>query len=326
MTVTFLLPVHNGAATLPSAIESVLGQSDSDLVLLVIDDHSSDNSASIAASYAERDSRVHLVRHAENRGLPWTLNEGLALAETDLVARIDHDDLALPERLVVQRAFMEAHPNVAVAGSDVLHMGRTPKDDRRVRLPSTPRQVAMRLQVENCLYHPSVIVRRRQLLDLGGYRESFRNAEDYDLWLRASRRYDLANIPQALVRYRFSVGGQTLARKWEQLFYVTLAQVANRHPSATFDELRDTTRAMLASVDRTQFMQHVARTTVEELVALGLRRDAMRLISVFAADIGPRATAALAYHVFGGRSRAAKSPLKPSTSFRAPVDSHPADG
>jgi glycosyltransferase involved in cell wall biosynthesis len=308
VTVTVLLPVYNGAATLGPAIESVLSQDDQDFTLLIIDDSSTDGSASTAAEYAQRDSRIHLVRHLENRGLAATLNEGLALADTELVLRMDQDDLALPRRLGVQRAFMQTHPQIAVAGSDVLHMGRTPAHDRLVRLPRSPRQVAIRLQTENCLYHPSVVIRRHQILDLGGYRDSFRNSEDYDLWLRVAGRHDLANIPEPLIRYRFSVRGMTLSRKWEQLFYVYLAQEANRDTQATSDELHARADEALSLVNRRAFMRQVALGTVDELIALGLRKDAFRVISGFARDVGAPTFTRLVYRIIAGRAPRAKTP------------------
>jgi glycosyltransferase involved in cell wall biosynthesis len=308
VTVTVLLPVYNGAGTLGPAIESVLAQEDPDFTLLIIDDRSTDGSASVATEYAQRDSRIHLVRHLENRGLAATLNEGLALADTELVLRMDQDDLALPHRLGIQRVFMQAHPHIAVAGSDVLHMGRTPAHDRLVRLPRSPRQVAIRLQTENCLYHPSVIIRRRPILDLGGYRDSFRNSEDYDLWLRVAGRHDLANIPEPLIRYRFSVRGMTLSRKWEQLFYVFLAQEANRDTQATSNELHARADAALALVNRRAFMRQVALGTVDELIALGLRKDALRVIGGFASDVGARTFSRLVYRVIAGGKPRARTP------------------
>ncbi len=126
----------------------------------------------------------------------------------------------MPGRLRAQVEFMRSRPEIVLAGSFVYHMGADRSSDRLVELPMTPRQVAASLQRENCLYHPAVILRRSTVLAAGGYREEFRNAEDYELWLRLARRHDLANIAQPLLRYRFSVSGMTLGRKWEQLRYV----------------------------------------------------------------------------------------------------------
>lgn len=313
MSVTVLLPVYNGAPTLAAAIDSILGQDDSDFELLVIDDASKDASAEVAASFAEQDSRVRFVRHPENRGLAATLNEGLEIAETELVLRMDQDDVALPQRIRVQRAFMAQYPHIAVAGSDVFHMGRDPSFDRLVSVPHTPRDVARRLQTENCMYHPSVVLRVEAIRELGGYRASFRNAEDYDLWLRVSRKHDMANLAEPLLRYRFSVEGMTLSRKWEQLFYVHLAQAANRDPAAPFAELKSAARTSVAAVDRRWFMRQVATGTIDELLRLGLHGDARRVLRGFSGEVGLVASTRLTGRIAASFARelGGAAPAKP---------------
>ncbi len=288
MTATFLLPVYNGAATLREAIESVLAQDEPDFELLVVDDASTDGSTALAEEYRRRDSRVVVIAHERNLGLAQTLNEGLERARHELVLRMDQDDISLPSRLRLQREYLDAHPAVVVAGTWVLHMGARPEYDRLVALPSTPREVASRLQRENCLYHPSVAFRRSLVLEAGGYREEFKNAEDYELWLRLAREHDLANVPEPLLRYRFSLGGMTLSRKWEQLYYVQLAQATHRRATVSVQEADLLASAALAQVNRRRFMTQVARGTVGELIALRHWRDARRLSLSFAREIGRR--------------------------------------
>ena len=99
--------------------ESVLAQSFPDFEFLIIDDCSTDGSAGIIREYARRDSRIRVAFHSENIGLPHTLNEGLAMARTNLVARMDHDDESLPDRLRLQVDYMESQPETAVAGTYV---------------------------------------------------------------------------------------------------------------------------------------------------------------------------------------------------------------
>lgn len=293
MTATVLLPVYNGASTLRTAVESILAQDDPDFELLIIDDASTDTSVAIAESYAAADARVTVVRHSRNAGLASTLNEGLERARHELVARMDQDDESLPARLRVQCAFLDAHPEVAAAGSWVRHMGARPNLDRVIELPVTPREVARALQWENCLYHPSVIMRRSVVRELGGYREAFRNAEDYDLWLRVSQAHDLANVPEPLLRYRFSPGGMTLRRKWEQLYYVNLAQAAHRDPALSLEEAHAVARSTLARTGRRAFLTQTARGTVLELARLRHWADAFAVAGKFGREIGPLASANL---------------------------------
>lgn len=306
MSATFLLPVYNGAAKLGEAIDSVLAQDEPDFELLILDDASSDGSATLAEAYARRDSRVIVVAHERNAGLTAMLNEGLERASHELVLRMDHDDISLPSRLRVQSAYMETHPAVAAAGSWVFHMGARPQHDRLVELPSTPREIAARLQRENCIYHPSVALRRSVVLKAGGYKSEFGNAEDYELWLRLAREHDLANVPEPLLRYRFSVAGATLGRKWEQLYYVHLAQAMHRHAAIGLEEADVLARASLEAVNRRWFMTQVARGTVVELVALRHWQDALRLSLSFGREIGLPSSAALLTLVASERGRARK--------------------
>jgi hypothetical protein len=132
------------------------------------------------------------------------------------------------------------------------------------------------------------MLRRSAVLDAGGYRGEFRNAEDYDLWLRLARTQQLANMPEPLLRYRFSVGGMTLGRKWEQLFYIHLAQAAGSDPDIPLDEAAERARVTIGEVDRRWFMKQVASGTVRELVALRHWRDAVVVAMRFGREVGPR--------------------------------------
>lgn len=303
MSVTVLLPVYNGAATLSQAVESILKQDEQDFELLLIDDASRDSSPSIIRRYAAQDSRVTAICHPENIGLAATLNEGLAHARHDLVARMDQDDESLPSRLRRQCRFMDEHPGIAAAGTFVRHMGASPRFDRIISLPESPRDVATTLQRENCIYHPSVIVRRAAVLELNGYRSDFKNAEDYDLWLRLVRTHDLANIPVPLLRYRFSVDGMTLGRKWEQLRYVQKAQISNEHPNASAEEIEIMVGERLAGIDRSGFLREVATGTVEELNRLHLWSDAAKVATRFTNEIGVRGAAPLAGRIAWAMAR-----------------------
>jgi GT2 family glycosyltransferase len=293
MKVSVLLPVFNGASTLGRAIESILRQEMADFELLVIDDASTDASFAVAEAFAKQDSRVRVLRHPRNLGLPATLNEGLELAAAEFVARMDHDDESLPLRLGMQHLFLSTRPHVAACGSLVYHMGSDSTKDRLVTLPTVPEEVGLRLERENCLYHPAVMMRREAVRAIGGYRPEFKNAEDYDLWLRLASRHKLANVPVALLRYHLSVGGQTLARKWEQLYFVRLAQVAHRHPQLSLEAAGEQARVRLQAENRTEFLTSVARQTAEELAALGQPAEAEKLLDAFGNELGAWRFAAL---------------------------------
>ncbi|HXB71942.1 MAG TPA: glycosyltransferase [Candidatus Acidoferrales bacterium] len=286
MKASILLPVYNAGFALHAAIESILCQDEPDFELLAVDDCSRDRSAEVIGVYAFRDPRVRAVYHSRNMGLSATLNEGLVEARSQFVVRMDQDDVALPNRLSTQLRFMRVRPEVAVAGTFVYHMGRTPAFDRLVKLPTEHAEIVAALANYNCLYHPSVILRKQEILALGGYRSAYKNSEDYDLWLRASNVYGLANIPVPLLRYRFSTAGMTLGKKWEQALFTRMAVVSWLHPNWSHEAVQREAAAELETMGRAWFLEQVAQGTIKELIQLGLPGDALRVLWKVSQQVG----------------------------------------
>jgi hypothetical protein len=287
MKCSVLLPVYNAGKPLRAAIESILLQDEADFEFLIIDDCSKDGSPSLIRSLAARDRRIRPIFHRTNAGLAHTLNEGLHEARGELVARMDQDDIALPNRISTQVRFLRSRPRVAVAGSFVYHMGRTLRLDRLVRVPTDHGEITNTLARQNCLYHPSVMLRRDSILALDGYRSEFHNSEDYDLWLRASRAFELANIPVPLLRYRFSAGGMTLGKKWHQMLYTQMAMVSHRNPEWTIQQVRERAEVELDEIGRDAFLLAVAQGTVEELLQLGRWGAACSVFCRFFRQLSP---------------------------------------
>lgn len=204
--VSVLMPVYNGERFLAEAIESILGQTFADFEFVIVDDGSTDTSPAILADYASRDPRIRVVTQA-NAGIVAALNRGLAECRTALVARMDADDVSLPTRLERQVAFLATRPMVAVVGTAVQRISETGAAGPEVRHPAAWQAIARGLRHGNCLAHPSVMMRRDAVMEVGGYREFLRHAEDYDLWTRVAERQELANLPDCLLRYRVH-GGQ----------------------------------------------------------------------------------------------------------------------
>jgi glycosyltransferase involved in cell wall biosynthesis len=288
--VCVLLSVHNARKTVAQAVDSILRQTYRDFEFLIIDDASTDGSAEMLRRYAAQDTRVRLVRHDQNAGLTERLNEGCRLTNCDLIARMDADDEALPQRLAVQCEFMDLHPTVALAGSFMYAMGRRPKFDRLMTYPTDSTTISSKLREDNCIAHPTVMFRREAVLAVGLYRPEFKAAQDYDLWLRMSRRFEIANIPEPLLRYRFAAGGITLARKWEQYYYVYLAKASDARPDIPLEEIEAEARGRHESNDRMYFLSCVAKGTAEELIRLRHWGEAAKVLRKFRGEIGARRT------------------------------------
>jgi glycosyltransferase involved in cell wall biosynthesis len=223
--VSVLMPARDAARWLAEAVESILAQTFASFELLVIDDGSTDDTARLLSRFAERDGRVKVLS-GPARGLVAALNEGLAAARAPLIARLDADDIAHPERLAKQVAFLADHPDVGVVGSwaqEIDSRGRP----LGLRAPETcPDRLSRLLARTNPLVHSSVMARTQLLRDLGGYRCAFEAAEDYDLWLRVADQARLANLSDVLVSYRIHDGSVSGCKLLRQGFSARLARRA----------------------------------------------------------------------------------------------------
>ena len=208
--ISVVLPVYNGAMFLAEAIGSILGQNFRDLELIAIDDGSTDGSASILD--ALRDPRVRVI-HQANVGLAASLNQGISLARGEYIARHDHDDLSLPMRFARQVQFLEQNPDCALVGT----RAEIRRDDRpATRFHDHPvDDAALRFELlfDNPFVHSSVMLRKREVESVGGYSTdpARQPPEDYELWSRLSRSYQVANLPERLTVYRETAGGMSRA-------------------------------------------------------------------------------------------------------------------
>lgn len=199
--ISVILPVYNAQAYLQESIESILSQSFTNFELIIINDGSTDQSLEIIQSYT--DERIKLINQS-NAGLPISLNRAIAIAKGQYLARQDADDISLLSRLAEQAAYLDEHPSCALLGSwaDIL-VDKAPTD-RALRHPHKNGDIQLKLLFFNCFVHSSVMIRKSALEKSGLYpeeREKF-PPEDYDLWLRIAKDFEVANIPKALLQYR----------------------------------------------------------------------------------------------------------------------------
>lgn len=209
-TVSVVLPLYNCTAYVGEAIESILAQTYADFELIVIDDGSTDETPRIAQGY--RDSRLRFYAQA-NHGLAATLNRGIGLASGRYIARQDQDDVSRPERFRRQVAFLEAHPQCALVGTWAdIWTGRAPSG-RVHRHPSDNAALQYELLLDNPFVHSSVMLRKEALDAVGGYSTDRERQppEDFELWSRIARKYEVANIPEVLHIYREVAGSMSRA-------------------------------------------------------------------------------------------------------------------
>jgi len=199
--VSVIMPVYNGERYLPQAIESILGQTLRGFEFIILNDGSTDGTASLIERFARVDSRIR-VYHQENRGLVAAINRLLVLSQGPYVARMDADDISLPHRLEAQLSFLEANSSVALVGGAIELISDSNVPSRIVRYPTTDHDIRRVLFRHNCFAHPAVMMRKDAVRAVGGYRSCFLPAEDYDLWLRLAERSKLANLRDPVLKYR----------------------------------------------------------------------------------------------------------------------------
>lgn len=241
--ISVVLPVYNGEKYLSAAIDSILQQSLTGLELIIVNDGSSDGSQEIIERFAAADARVVVIARS-NRGLVYSLNEGIGLARGEWIARMDADDIARPDRL--HRQLAEALKMQAdVVGSDIRFFGA-----RRGRwyLPTEDAAIKVALAFDSPLAHPAILARRSVMLKYP-YDESDRHAEDYALWCRmAAAGVRFSNIPDVLLRYRCHPGQVTqtqaaqaraVADRARRIYLPTLLPALSAHDTETLAALLD---------------------------------------------------------------------------------------
>ncbi len=201
--VTVLMPVFNGEKYLRKAIDSILNQDYTNFEFLIINDGSTDKSTKIIKSY--NDKRIKLVNNPYNKGLVYSLNLGIEMAQGKYIARMDCDDISLPSRLKKQVDLLEKTKYALVASKIITidkngkELGLWVEDQRAI----TPEKIRSQLPKGNCLAHPSIMVRSNIIRKyLYNSNQNF-YTEDYDLWLRmVSDGNNLGKVNEVLLKYR----------------------------------------------------------------------------------------------------------------------------
>lgn len=243
--VSVLLSIHNAEAFLPEAIESILGQSLTSFELICIDDGSTDRSGELLQRYAARDGRIRIIR-IEHAGLIAALNEGLRIARAPLVARMDADDISTPQRLEKQYHRLQLDPELWVLGTAEERIDAAGRPRGRPSVVTGCDAVADALRKECVIRHPSVMMRRKPIMELGGYRAAYKHAEDYDLWLRVSEHARLDNLNFVGLRYRKHQSGISQRCSPRQRLSAALAQATH---TLRCQGLTDPTDGMTAEPD-----------------------------------------------------------------------------
>jgi glycosyltransferase involved in cell wall biosynthesis len=199
---TVIMPVYNAQKFLAEALNSILNQTYSDFILFVIDDGSTDASAEIIEYYKKLDSRI-VSFSQNNKGLIKTLNQYFEAVETPYIARMDADDISLPQRFERQIAFLEKHKEIGIVGTGLKYMNETlTKTLEEANFPDSHAKILWKMLYTTGVPHAPVMLRKEIFSKVGGYSEHAKYIEDYDFFHRAKQLTQFANIQETLYVYR----------------------------------------------------------------------------------------------------------------------------
>ena len=197
--ISVLMPVYNAAPYLREALDSILGQTYADFEFLIINDGSTDTSRSIVDSY--QDSRIKHIANTINAGLVAALDEGIELAQGEYIARMDADDISLPERFAKQVEFMDQHPDVGACGTAYQYFGDLDRTETPIQ---DTRKAFTFLSRNSSLGHPTTMIRRSVLNQHGiRYESKYGFAADYAFWIQIGQVAKITSLPETLLLYRW---------------------------------------------------------------------------------------------------------------------------
>jgi glycosyltransferase involved in cell wall biosynthesis len=210
LALTVLMPAYNAEAYINAAIDSILAQTFTNFEFIIIDDCSTDATVDNISGY--NDPRIRFYHNETNIGIAATLNKGVALAKTDIIARMDADDISYPGRLEYQLQYLAKNPQLALLSGGT----------RIINDPGHPiyfdkfdyRHYAYNLNFVCLIYHPTVVFKRHAALEVGLYSETY--SEDFDLWWKISKDNHIGHLPEVILDYRITSANTSLVSKREE--------------------------------------------------------------------------------------------------------------
>jgi len=233
--VSVVLPVYNCEKYIKEAVTSVLEQTYSNLEIIIIDDCSTDKTSEILHSF--KDERLIIARNEENLKIAKSLNKGMSLATGKYIARMDADDICHPTRFEKQVAFLEENKDTDILGTNIVFIDDKSKvQGKFVSLPTGKHLTKFLLSRMSVIAHPTVMMRasvRNDFEDL--YKENYPHAEDYELWLRLSKKFNISNLNDYLLWYR--IHPNSITQKNYSLAIDSMHRAIEEHNPLKLDEI-----------------------------------------------------------------------------------------
>ena len=287
------MAVRDGEAFLDAALASLAAQTFRDFEIIIVDNGSGDGTPRVIADWARREPRLRAIHH-DRPGLSGSLIAAASHARAPLLARLDADDLALPDRLALQHAEMASRPSLGLLGSSVELIGVDGRvvDERRMAVGD--HELRAFLKTRNPFSHSTIMMRRDAYDRAGGYRPGLRIGEDFDLWCRMAEVAEIGNVERPLVRYR--VHGAAMSSRQpirmmiaEQCILAATRARNNAIPEPFRNGVPRLRNALaILGVERSKFLYEVLKATTvatrlalrdnDRAKALRLRRRALGIL------------------------------------------------
>jgi glycosyltransferase involved in cell wall biosynthesis len=242
--ISVLMPVYNGDKYLKESIDSILSQTFTNFELIIVNDGSKDNSLEILKSYS--DPRIIIIDNKVNKGLIESLNIGLSKCRGKYTARMDQDDISLPDRLQIQFDFMEKNKEIDLVGGWTECINKNGDYIKTSRSPENPWIIRYELIFNNVMFHSSIFFKTDIVIKNGGYDKKATHSEDYDMYSRPNKELMCSNIQRVLFKYRIHNESITGSTNTQQIVHENALNVAFRNINKyiimdrnTFDYLKD---------------------------------------------------------------------------------------
>lgn len=199
--ISIVMPVYNAQRFLPRAVESILTQTFKDFELVAVDDASTDKSLEILKKYQNKDNRIRIIQNNSNLQIALSLNRGVGEARSDIIARMDADDISLPERLETQYKYLKSHPKVAIVGANIIVIDENEKQISTREYPEKTNELKKIMFKYSPFAHPVVMFKKKAFEEFGGYDVTKVPCEDIDLWFKLGSKYEFATVQEYVLKY-----------------------------------------------------------------------------------------------------------------------------
>ena len=215
--ISVLMPAYNSEKYIAEAIESILNQTFKDFEFIIVNDGSTDKTAEIIEKYAKKDARIRFINNTKNQGIIAALNPGFAMCRGEYIARMDSDDISLPERFAKQVKYMDQHPGCGVCSSWAEKFGPNIAENRVLTYMPTVKLLDFVIYGDK-VCNPGSMIRRSVLVDNNiKYNPEYKHAEDYAFWVEVCKHSEIHNLQEVLLKYRWHDENVSVMHKKTQM-------------------------------------------------------------------------------------------------------------